>query len=267
MGLQHKMSSFGLTVLGSGSSGNATVIHAPKGDILVDAGFSGREMVSRFEAAKLDPTRIKAMLVTHEHSDHVKGCRIFSERFNIPVHLTPRTQVALSQGKYLGMNRNLIAAGSSFELCGVEVSPFSVPHDASDPVGYTFSYQGMKIGIATDLGAMNMLSSLRLHGCSALVLESNHDMEMLRNSARPIQLKRRIMGRLGHLNNIDAMAALETLLTECSKCVILAHLSGECNTADLVRSLARAQLAKMRRDDILLLVAEQEKPIQTVWLR
>ena len=261
------MSGFGITVLGSGSSGNATVVHAPEGDILVDAGFSGREMLKRFTQAKLDPTRVKAMLITHEHSDHVKGCRIFCEQFGVPTYLTKRTQDALSQGKYLGPKQALIAAGSPFMLCGAEISPFSVPHDASDPVGYTFSFGGRKIGLATDLGALNMLSTQRLKGCAALVLESNHDMDMLRNSARPLHLKRRIMGRLGHMNNADAMSALESLLTEGSQCVILAHLSGECNCLDLVRAMAREQLAKMRRDDILLLVAEQERPIETFWLR
>ena len=224
-------------------------------------------MQARFLAASLDPSRVKALLVTHEHSDHVKGCRIFSEQFGVPVYVTQRTQEVLAQGNYIGARRALIASGSPFTICGVEVAPFSVPHDASDPVGYTFSFGGRKIGVATDMGAMNMLSMQRLKGCSALVLESNHDMDMLRNSTRPLHLKRRIMGRLGHMNNLDTMAALESLLTEGSQCVILAHLSGECNSFELVHSLAKAQLAKMRRDDILLLVAEQAKPSQTVWLR
>jgi phosphoribosyl 1,2-cyclic phosphodiesterase len=259
--------SFGLTVLGSGSSGNSTVVHAPEGDILVDAGFSGKELQARFRLAGLDPARVKALLVTHEHSDHVKGCRIFSDLFDIPVYVTNRTHEALASGNCIGRKKALISAGSAFRLCGVDITPFSVQHDASDPLGYTFSWNGVKIGVATDLGALNMLASQRLKGCSALVLESNHDMDMLRNSSRPLHLKRRIMGRLGHLNNVDAMSALEDLLTEESRCVILAHLSSECNDLELVRTLASAQLAKMRRDDILLLIAEQAKPIQTVWLR
>ncbi len=265
-GLLCQTGSFGLTVLGSGSSGNATVVHAPAGDILVDAGFSGKELQARFASAGLDPSRVKALLVTHEHSDHVKGCRIFSERYGVPVYATQRTQAILAQGNWIGERKALIAAGSPFSLCGVEVSPFSVPHDASDPVGYTFSFGGRKIGVATDMGAMNMLSLQRLKGCAALVLESNHDLDMLRNSTRPLHLKRRIMGRLGHMNNVDAMDALEALLTECSQCVILAHLSGECNTLDLVRKMASEKLAKLRRDDILLLVAEQTRPSRTVWL-
>ncbi len=261
------MGLFGITVLGSGSSGNATVIHGPEGDLLIDAGFSGKELSARFAEAGLDPGQVKAMLITHEHSDHVKGCRVFADRQGIPMYLTHRTLLAMEQSGRLGGSRSLFSPGSSFGLCGVEVSPFSVQHDASDPVAFTFSFDGLKIGVATDLGSLNMLSLQRLKGCSALVLESNHDLDMLRNCQRPIQTKRRIMGRMGHLNNDDAMRALDELVGDGCSCLILAHLSRECNSPELVENLARKQLAKLRRDDILLIVAEQGRPTRTVWLR
>jgi len=261
------MGIFGITVLGSGSSGNATVIHGPEGDLLIDAGFSAKELNARFVAAGLDASKVKALLITHEHSDHVKGCKTFAEKLGIPIYLTRKTLLALEQSGRAGGLRNLFAPGSSFALCGLDVAPFSIQHDASDPVAFTFQFDGLKIGVATDLGAMNMLGLQRLKGCAALVLESNHDLEMLRNSQRPLHTKRRIMGRMGHLNNLDAMQALEEIVSDPCRCLILAHLSRECNDPDLVANLARERLAKLRRDDILLLVAEQGKPTQTVWLR
>lgn len=258
---------FGITVLGSGSSGNASLIHGPDGAILIDAGFSSKDLHARIRAAGEAPENVKAILVTHEHGDHIKGCRVFADHYKIPTYLTRAACQYLENANLLGERRTLFSPGSAFKVQGLDVEAFSVQHDALDPVGFIISSGGGRIGIATDLGHVNMLGLQRLRGCDALVLESNHDMGMLRASGRPIHLKRRIMGRHGHLNNDDAMEALESLLTPETRFLILAHLSMECNSGELVARLALERLAKLRRTDILLLIAEQAKPIQTVWLR
>ena len=135
-----------------------------------------------------------------------------------------------------------------------------------EALGYTFRAEEKKIGVATDLGHLNLLARQKLRGCSLLMLEANHEPSLLLASARPVQLKRRILGRHGHLSNSDAMAALEELLTEESAALVLAHLSSECNCRELVAGLAEKTLKKLGRTDILLKIASQDSPLETFWL-
>ncbi len=256
---------FGITVLGSGSRGNASVIHGPAGLLLLDAGFSARELESRMASRGIRASDIRAVIVTHEHSDHMKGCRIFSNKYGIKTYMTSPTCSGGLRANLLPERKTLFSTGSAFELCGMKIEAFTVPHDV-DTVGFVFRVGDVKLGVATDLGHLNMLARQKLRGCAALMLESNHDRTLLMNSARPIQLKRRIIGRHGHLSNDDALDSLSELLTECTGTLILAHLSGECNNPELLQKLALDRLANLERRDILLEIAKQEVPLATRWL-
>ena len=170
---------FGLTNLGSGSSGNATVIHTPGGALLVDAGFSGKELCARLESVSVKPEEIRAVLVTHEHTDHTKGVRIFTDAYGIPCCTTTVTCKALMEKKRIGTERLLFTAGTPFSLCGITVEPFAVPHDARETVAFNFLYDGYKISVVTDLGQLTASVKSKLTGSDAVLLESNHDLKML----------------------------------------------------------------------------------------
>ncbi|OGV51701.1 MAG: hypothetical protein A2X49_15790 [Lentisphaerae bacterium GWF2_52_8] len=256
--------SIAITILGSGSKGNAILLHDKDWGLLVDAGFSRKETWARLNVCGIQPGIIKALLITHEHEDHVKGCRLIAQDLDIPVYGTPDTIRHLSTKNAIGPKKFLFDPGTRFQLGPFQVEPFTVPHDALQPVGFIISDGHVKIGIATDLGQLNRLCRERLSGCDALILESNHDLQMLRDAERPLHLKRRILGSHGHLNNDDALHALEELLKENTKFLFLAHLSTDCNCPDLVHKLALGKLTNMGRTDILLKVAGQSCPLPTV---
>ena len=256
----------GLTILGSGSSGNATVIHCGDEAILVDAGFSRKEILERLGAAGISPSTIKAIIITHEHQDHVKGCRVLSDELDVPVYMTGDTCRYMQEYGFAGQKKKLFAPGSVFEIASFKVEPFTVQHDALQPVGFVIRKGALKIGIATDLGFMTTLVKHKLKACDALLLEANHDLEMLKNSKRPYAIKKRIMSRHGHLNNNDAISSFCELFAENTKQLFLVHISGECNDRNLLRDLAQNKLTELRRNDIFLSLPEQSAPTATAWL-
>lgn len=256
---------FGFTVLGSGSQGNATVIHSPEGMLLLDAGFSAREIQRRMALRNIDPHGIRAMLLTHAHSDHICGCRVFADRFGIPVYMTASVFRELDKNDALPKQVTVIEPGSAFELCGVTVDPFPVTHDV-EAVAYIFLHGGSRIGYATDLGSVTMPIVAKLHGCDAVVLESNYDTGTLVASGRPERVKRRILSRQGHLSNDSALEALEQILTARTKQVVFAHLSRECNDFDMVEQGLRLALKRMSRPDVFCEVARQDMPLETLWI-
>ncbi|MFA7232115.1 MAG: MBL fold metallo-hydrolase [Victivallaceae bacterium] len=258
--------SIGITALGSGSRGNAFVIHSPTGDILVDAGFSRKDLLNRMEKTGVNPAAIKALLLTHEHDDHARGCRVFCDGLNIPACASYHTSEYLQKKQKMPNTVMEFSPGTIFEVAGFQVSPFSVQHDAIDPVGFVITKSGVKIGIATDLGTVNGLALQRLRDCHILVLESNYDQNMLRNSNRQYYLQKRIMGRHGHLNNTDAIDALPELISARTSAIFLVHVSSECNSYDLVRKLGTEKLAALGRSDIRMQVVEQSAPLPTVWV-
>ncbi|MBR2000204.1 MAG: MBL fold metallo-hydrolase, partial [Lentisphaeria bacterium] len=166
---------FGFTILGSGSRGNATVIHTAAGNLLLDAGFSAKELCTRMEKRAIDPASIQALLITHEHEDHIRGCRVFADKFSLPVYETAETARAITHKKMNASNVVLIQPGNKFELCGLTIEPFSVSHDVVDAVAYTFCRNGLKLGYATDLGCTNLLVMNTLRNCKALVLEPDYE--------------------------------------------------------------------------------------------
>lgn len=197
--------------------------------ILIDAGLSGVEIERRLNSIKVDPESLSAIIVTHEHSDHVKGAGVLNRRFGIPVYISHKTyQACRNLGKIEDLR--FFTCGTSFEIDQILIRPFSISHDARDPAGLTLEYNDQKIGIATDLGIATGLVKEHLKGSNVLYLESNHDPDMLINGPYPWHLKQRIKSRTGHLSNMDTGALISELKTNALKHVILAHLSEENNS-------------------------------------
>jgi len=223
-----KNKSFCVCPLASGSKGNSLFVSCNNSSILIDAGLSGIEIERRLSHVNIDPESLTAIIVTHEHFDHVKGAGILSRRFKLPVYITQKTYQACSN---LGKIEDLcfFECGSPFKIDQILVTPFSISHDAIDPAGLSMEYNGHKIGIATDLGIATTLVKEYLKNSNILYLESNHDPEMLINGSYPWHLKQRIKGRTGHLSNMDARTLVSELKTDHLQHVILAHLSEENN--------------------------------------
>ena len=250
-----------LGVLGSGSDGNSIVLVDGDGNaLLVDAGFSRREILSRLGRLGVAPERLTGMLLTHEHSDHSCGCRVLCDTLHLPLYTTYGTASYLMKRHRLPGRVLTFEPGSPFMLEGFEITPFPVRHDAEEPVGFVIGAENLRVGIATDLGEVNATARRSLHGCDALVLESNYDFGMLRDSNRQLYLKRRIYSRIGHLDNTMTASSLAELVTRRTELLLLAHISRECNTYDLALHTAEAELQSLGRTDIRVCALRQEEP-------
>jgi len=315
------------TVLASGSKGNSTVVSGGQTRILVDAGLSCRELFKRMKLAGEDPATLDAILITHEHQDHVNGLAVTARKLGIPVYftegthrawmrwLTPRRQMTYAQ--WLEQCRQQAAArqaetdanegepdevdlaaevvtaeadpasdaavpqkdptwlpsveyfqaGQAFQIGDISVSPFTIPHDATDPVGFVFQAEGVRMAVATDLGYIPPNVKAQLKRLDLLLLESNHDLEMLRDGPYPWSVKQRVLSRVGHLSNETASQFLETEYDGQATYVILGHLSESNNLPELAR--VTAERALNGRASLLanrLLLAEQHQPLETVYL-
>jgi phosphoribosyl 1,2-cyclic phosphodiesterase len=221
-------------VLGSGSEGNSLVVQVRQSRVLLDCGFSLSETVSRLARLGLQAGQLDGIVVTHEHGDHISGVARLARKFNLPVwltHGTLRTQsAAFAELSVTGINPHL-----AFTIGEVQVQAYPVPHDAAEPVQYVFSDGVRRLGVLTDAGSATPHIEAILNGCHALVLECNHDVQMLATGDYPYSLKQRVGGRYGHLNNADAATLLRRL--DCSRLqhVVAAHLSRKNNGADLAR--------------------------------
>ncbi|HPY90798.1 MAG TPA: MBL fold metallo-hydrolase [Lentisphaeria bacterium] len=255
----------GITVLGSGSRGNAMLIHSGDAGILIDAGFSLKELRRRLRAAELPESIVRGIIVSHEHNDHVSGLRVCANHFQVPVFMTRKcADVMRHRDADLGQ-LSLFAPGGAFSVSSFEIEPFSVSHDANDPVAFVVRRGHCKIGVATDLGHAGSTVEYQLRHCNTIVLESNHDLNLLAASKRPWPLKQRIMGRHGHLSNAACAELLQRVVDSCTKNIILAHISQECNRPDIAEETARRSLAQIARPDIELTIAGQDNPSATVW--
>lgn len=232
--------------LGSGSSGNATVIQARAGGgathLLVDCGFGIRELDKRLGAAGMLAEQVDAIFITHEHGDHIGCARQLALRERIPVYMSEGTYAALGQPDFGGLLR-LAADGCAFELGDLQVRPFTVPHDAREPLQLTCTDGAVRLGLLTDLGHVSAHVVQQLAGCATLLLECNHDEAMLRDSRYPPFLKRRVGGDWGHLANSAAAALAQSLLAAGSlRQVVAAHLSEQNNKPELVRTALQQAL-------------------------
>jgi phosphoribosyl 1,2-cyclic phosphodiesterase len=328
-----------MTVLASGSKGNSTIVASSTTRILVDAGLSCREILRRMKAAGEDPASLDAILITHEHQDHVQGLAVTARRLGIPVYLTEPTHRAwvrwltprkrITYAEWLEQRRKQSAelraqgspgegdpskksvdattagatssfepepdpeekaaaeeslaepekdptalpsvqyfqSGNAFRIGDIAVTPFTIPHDAVDPVGFVFEAEGARLGVATDLGYIPSNICACLRRCDVLMLESNHDLEMLRDGPYPWAVKQRVMSRVGHLSNDAAADFLSRSYDGHAAYVVLAHLSESNNLPELARiSAERALRDKMNLLANKLVLAEQNRPLEPIVL-
>jgi phosphoribosyl 1,2-cyclic phosphodiesterase len=313
-----------MTVLASGSKGNSMVISSARTRILVDAGMSCREIFKRMRAADENPATLDAILVTHEHQDHVQGVAVTARKLGVPVFFTEAThrawmrwmkpQKRMTYAEWLAQRKQAaeeaegpcvetreqafawegaeavegeedkveagpeidscrlpcveyFQAGSRFCVGDITVTPFTIPHDAADPVGFVFEADGVRMGLATDLGYIPSNVQQQLRNCDVLMIESNHDLEMLRDGPYPWSVKQRVMSRVGHLSNEAASDFLERNYDGKATYVVLAHLSESNNLPELAR--VSAERALRERISLLtnkLVLARQEAPMESICL-
>lgn len=225
--------------LGSGSCGNATVVEQGGTLLLVDCGFSIRETEQRLLRLGREPERIAALLVTHEHSDHLGGVARFARKYRLPVWMTAGTRAACRD---LPPQVELFNSHTPFAVGDIEVQPYPVPHDARDPAQFVFGNGAVRLGLLTDVGSLTPHIEQQLNGCEALFLECNHDREMLANGVYPPPLKARVGGSYGHLSNDQAAQLLARLDLSALQHVVAAHLSEKNNTPQLARAALGAVL-------------------------
>jgi phosphoribosyl 1,2-cyclic phosphodiesterase len=303
------------TVLASGSKGNSCIVSccsdAGKAGtrILVDAGLSCRELFRRMKQAGEDPSSLDAILVTHEHQDHINGLAVTARKLGIPVYFTEAThrawvrqitpQKRITYAEWAQQYRQqkdsseapaetncapepvsepesapdparlpaiqYFRAGETFSIGDLQISPFTIPHDAADPVGFVFTAEGVRLALATDLGYMPPNVQAQLRRCDLIMLESNHDLEMLRDGPYPWSVKQRVLSRVGHLSNDAASAFLEQIYDGAATYLILAHLSESNNLPELARLAAeRALISKPSLLANRLLLAAQHEPLESV---
>lgn len=257
-----------LAVLGSGSRGNATIVMSEHTTILVDAGLSARQLERRLESIEIDPSRIAAIVVTHDHADHTRGIGVFSRRFGTEIYLTEATRQACSNLLRGTEPVHTYWAGRAFSIGDLRIEPFVTAHDAIDPVAVavTGDRSGIRIGIATDLGRPTAGIRHALTGCDFLVLEANHDEGMLRRGPYPSSVQARIASSHGHLSNRDAARFACELLHPRLSGILLAHLSGECNRPDLAQKEVRSALHRAGWKGFLD-VAHQDEPTPLIDVR
>lgn len=251
-------------VLASGSSGNATFVASGRTRILVDNGLSLRELTRRLAAIGEDPSGLDAVLVSHEHSDHVSGLPVLARKHPIPVYLTHHTAPLVDWGE-ASPPVETFQAGSRFSIGDVDVHSFTIPHDAADPVAFTFRAEGIHIGLVTDLGYLPESVKYQVQGMDLLILESNHDLEMLKVGPYPWAVKQRVMGRNGHLSNDVVSDFIREELDPSVATLVLGHISENNNHPELVR-LAASQAIEARGLRTHLVVAAPRIPTEVFTL-
>lgn len=219
----------------SGSSGNCQYVETENAKLLIDAGLSGIRIQKALESIEVDPKNIDAILVTHEHSDHVKGVGILSRRFNLPIYANNNTWESMKKdmGKINDENIKIFKTGEKFNIEDVVVEPFNIHHDASEPVGYCLYHDKTKISLLTDTGHVDNDIKCKVKNSNLLLLEANHNVQMVETGSYPWSLKRRILGENGHLSNETAGKIIADVYTDDLKIILLAHLSQENNFPEL----------------------------------
>ncbi len=222
-------------VLASGSKGNAILIGSDSTRIMLDAGLSARELSKRLEGAGFAAEQLDALIISHEHQDHVLGAGPLSRRYDLPVYLTQGTLEHLPPKVGQLASTQVFRSGVSFRIGDLLIHPFAICHDAREPVGFVFEHNGSRMGVCTDLGVVTQLVRSRLQGCHGLIIESNYDPERLKNGPYTWSLKQRIAGSHGHLSNSDTIGLLRDIHHPGLRAVLMAHLSETNNDPALVR--------------------------------
>ena len=253
--------------LASGSQGNAALVEIDGTRLLIDAGLSSKELEARLACCEVDPTGVDAVLLSHEHQDHSRGAERFSKLHGVPVACTAKTLAALDVSPVHVAEWWALPETGITEIGPVRVESFPVPHDARRPVGFVLHGDGMRVGVALDLGHATTLVRERLRGCEILMVESNYDEDMLRDGPYPWHLKQRVSGGYGHLSNRETAALLRDVVKPSCRAVILAHLSEKNNTQALARQTAATALRDAGCARTEMRVARAGRPTPAVELR
>ncbi len=235
-----------LTILGSGSAGNCAYLETESTRILVDAGFSGKQIRERLAGIARSPETLHGILITHEHSDHINGLTGLASKLRIPIYCNRLTKEAIEYTLKSTFEFRVFETGSRFEIGDLEVDAFSIPHDAQDPVGFMVRTPSGQFGFLTDLGHATKLALERVRNANVLLLESNHDVKMLQeDTRRPWSTKQRILGRHGHLSNEAAADVVDEILSDNLKHLFLGHLSRDCNRPELAHKAVSDRLNRL----------------------
>lgn len=220
---------YGFCPLASGSKGNCLYLGTKQTKVLIDAGISTKTIKERLGELGVDLSEIEAIFISHEHGDHILGLKVLALRHNIPIIANTQTAKAIVEELGECPKFKIFQTGEPFEFKDLHVHPFSIQHDAVDPVAFTFSFDEYKLGVCTDLGFVTTLVTNHLHHCNVLYVEANHKPSLVHASSRPMSYKQRVLGRTGHLSNEACGELLTNVLHDNLKQIYLAHLSSECN--------------------------------------
>lgn len=253
------------SILASGSTGNSIIVETDQTKILIDAGLSGKQIEAKLKEVEIDPKSIDAILVTHEHADHIKGVGVLARRYHLPVYTHEKTWLELDRliGDIPEEQRHYFDEGEIKSFADLTVESFAISHDASFPMGFCFHEGDKKLSLATDLGYVSQRIKETISGSGAYIFESNHDVEMLRMGHYPWNIKRRILSDVGHLSNEDAGAALSDILEGQGEKVYLSHLSKDNNMTELARLTVKNILEEngfLVGDEVKLLDTSPIKP-------
>ena len=252
----------------SGSSGNCSFIETDKTKILIDCGVSFKRIKEGLESIGEDINDLDAILITHEHSDHIKGLGVLSKNVDIPIYANKKTLDEIEK-KYFISTTKPFKTNDTFEIKDIKVHPFAIPHDAADPVGFTIDYKNTKISIATDIGHVENKLYKNLNESSFVLLESNYEPDMLKSSSYPYSLKHRILGPEGHLSNEDASQVIKSLVNNGLNNIMLGHLSKENNFPELAYQTTVNELIENNVDigKLQLSVADRDKVNKVIEIR
>ncbi|MDD2707501.1 MAG: MBL fold metallo-hydrolase [Verrucomicrobiae bacterium] len=261
-----------LTILASGSGGNCAFIESESTRLLVDAGLSARQIEERLTALGRSAAQLQGIIITHEHSDHIQGLWVLARRHRIPIYANHQTREAILEtwvdedaAKQAAVQWKIFENGQRFPIGDFMIEPFSIPHDSVDPVGFLFYHDHHCAGFITDVGHMNHLLLEKMRQAEILVLETNHDLELLHNHpTRPWSLKQRVAGRHGHLSNKDAAAAISQILSQKLTHIFLAHLSDECNRPELAEKAVKEMLRQIGALHVQVTLTRQDQSTQTL---
>ena len=246
----------GFCPLASGSKGNCIYLGTPHTKILIDAGLSTKAIKNKLSEIDVDVADIDAILITHEHSDHITGLRVLAYKMGIPVIANSETAKGIAEYFKGSTKFKIFATGESFEFMDLEIHPFSILHDTPDPVAFTIQNGSCKMGFCADLGFATSLVEQRLKNCDYLYLEANHQPSMVHACSRPMVYKQRVLGRHGHLSNENSGKLLSKIYHPNLKKVYLAHLSEECNNKEVALSVVRNEIEDK---ELEIVIAHQEK--------
>ena len=253
------------TILGSGSGGNCAYLETEQTRLLIDAGFSGRQIRQRLASIGRTPETLQGILITHEHSDHVQGLAVLCAKLQIPIYCNRLTKDAMEEQFQARFDCRIFTTGASFEVGDVTVDTFSVPHDAYDPVGFLIHTDCGNVGFLTDLGHATKLVIERVRTANVLVLETNHDLKLLQDDTkRPWSIKQRILSRHGHLSNDSAADVVEQIMSAELRRLYLGHLSRDCNRPELAHGVVTNRLQNIGARHVAVESTSQDQPSPTL---